>query len=56
MSVNQKKKKGAESLLTFTYTEQRHGSVTMKVRKVINYTSHNANYTVTKMMVNLSSK
>ena len=61
MSVNQKKKKGAESLLTFTYTEQtqglqRHGSVTMKVRKVINYTSHNANYTVTKMMVNLASK
>ena len=36
MSVNQKKKKGAESLQTFTYTEQtqglqRHGSVAMKV-------------------------
>ena len=53
-----KEEKGAKSLLTFTYTEQtqglqRHGSVTMKVCKVINYTSHNANYTVTKMMVNL---
>ena len=50
MSVNQKNTKRAKSLLTFTYTEQtqglqRHGSVTMKVRKVINYTSRNANYT-----------
>ena len=58
MSVNQKNTKRAKSLLTFTYTEQtqgpqRRGSVTMKVSKVINYTSHNANYTVIKMMVNL---